>query len=264
MATIAMPRDSRDEAFFLKSAIVMALVVVTGFSTQFALGRSTFASPLRVHLHAVVFMGWVAIYVTQNVLASRGSLALHRRLGWVATGWMIAMVVLGFVVTIAMVRNGTTPFFFQPVQFMVFDPMTVVTVAALTFAAVRLRRQTDWHRRLHYCAMALVMTPAFGRLLPMPFLIPFAFEATIMCALLVISVGMIRDKRRSGAVHPAWLWGAGTILGAVLLTEALAFGPLGVPLYRAVTAGTPGAAVMPNAFPPRPAGPLRTGRAPAI
>jgi uncharacterized membrane protein len=111
MATHAYtaPTTGNDDRFFVKAAIAMALVVVVGFSTQLAMGRSTFASPLHVHLHAVVFMGWVVIYVTQTALVASGSLALHRRLGWIATGWMMAMVVLGFVVTLSMVRRGRRP-----------------------------------------------------------------------------------------------------------------------------------------------------------
>ena len=46
-----------DDRFFLITAFAMAAVVVAGFSMQLAMGRSSFASPLRVHSHAVVFMG---------------------------------------------------------------------------------------------------------------------------------------------------------------------------------------------------------------
>jgi len=66
MATLAQtPRAPTvgDERFFLRGAIVMTLVIIAGFSLQLAMGRSTFASPLRVHAHAIVFMGWVGIYL---------------------------------------------------------------------------------------------------------------------------------------------------------------------------------------------------------
>jgi len=100
-----------DERFFLRSAILMAAIIVAGFTFQLAMGRSTFASPLRVHAHAVLFMGWVAIYLTQNALVATGRTGLHRRLGWLAAGWAVAMVVSGFVVTVAMARGGTVPSF---------------------------------------------------------------------------------------------------------------------------------------------------------
>ena len=253
-----------DDRFFRVTAFAMAIAIVLGFSFQLAMGRSSFASPLRVHLHAVVFMGWVAIYVTQAVLATTGSVALHRRLGWISTGWIALMVLMGCWVTVAMVRQGTVPFFFTPLQFLVFDPLAVLTFAALVAAGIANRHRTEWHRRLNYCGMSLLLGPAFGRLLPMPFLIPWAYEATLIAVLIFPVIGVFADLRRSGQVHPAWLWGIATIIGSTLLVEAIAFGPLGVPLYDAVTAGSPGATIAPLEFPPPPDTPLRTGRPASI
>jgi hypothetical protein len=262
MTTLAqsMPRTRSDDRFFLNTALLMAAIIVAGFSLQLAMGRSSFASPLRVHLHAVVMFGWVVLFVTQNALVSSGSLALHRRLGWIGAAWVVAMVVMGFVVTIAIVRNGNVPFFFTPVQFLVFDPVALLTFAGLTAAAIVNRRATDWHRRLHICGTAVLLGPAFGRLMPMPLLQPFAYEATTV-AILLFLLGVMLADRNDGRVHPAWFWGIGVIVGStVLLTEALTYGPLAQPIYDAVVAGSPGAAVDPYAFPPPPSAPLITGR----
>lgn len=248
----AAPSMRSDDRFFVVTALAMALVVMVGFSTQLAMGRSSFSSPLHVHLHAVVFMGWVAIYVTQTMLAARGTLPLHRQLGWIAAGWMVAMVVLGTLATVLLVRRGGVPFFFTPLQFLIFDPISILTVAGLTVAAILKRRETDWHRRLHYCGMALLLGPAFGRLLPMPFLIPWAFEATLPAVLIFPVIGAIADLRRSGSIHRAWFWGIGTIVGSVLLTNAILVSPLAQPIYRAVTAGSPGALIAPLEYPPSP------------
>jgi hypothetical protein len=249
-----------DERFFLRAALVMALFVVAGFSFQLAMGRSTFASPPRVHAHAIAFMGWVAIYVAQNVLVATDRIALHRRLGWIAAAWMVPMIVLGCLVTVAMVRAGHVPFFFRPLQFLVFDPMTLFAFVGLTIAAIVMRRRTEWHRRLHFCGMSMLLGPAFGRLLPMPLLQPWAWEVDLAVCLLFPVVGMWSDIRRSGRAHPAWRWGLGTMLAALVLTEAITYSPIGAALYRAVTAGSPGAAVAPLDFAPPPAGPLMTGR----
>ena len=155
---------------------------------------------------------------------------------------------------------GTVPFFFQPLQFLVFDPIAVLTFGGLTAAAILLRRRTEWHRRLHFCGMAILLAPAFGRLLPMPLLQPWAWESAFAVTLLFPLTGAWLDARRSGRVHPAWTWGIATMIASFLLTEALAYGPLGITIYEAVTAGSPGAEVAPLAFPPPPEGPLVTGR----
>jgi len=263
MATLAeRPPASAigDERFFLRAAIVMALVIVAGFSTQLAMGRSTFASPVRVHVHAVLFMGWMVIYLLQNALVATNRTYLHRRLGWIGAAWILPMVVMGFVVTVAMVRNGTTPFFFRPLQFLVFDPVTVLTFAGLSGAAIVMRRRTEWHRRLHFCGMSMLLGPAFGRLLPLPLFQPWAWEATFAVTLLFPIAGIWSDVRRRGRAHPAWRWGMAAMLGGFILTEAITYSPIGTAIYRAVTDGSPGAAVAPLEFAPPPAGPLMTGR----
>lgn len=258
MATVSYGSPApagRDEGFFLRGAGVMALLIVAGFSVQLAMGRSSFSSPPLVHAHAIVFMGWVTIYLLQNVFAATGRMTLHRRLGWVAAAWIIPMLVLGFAVTIAIVRRGGVPFFFRPLQFLVFDPVTLLTFAGLTTAAILMRRRTDWHRRLHFCAMSILLGPGFGRLLPMPLLAPWAWEAILAVCLIFPLVGMWADKRRSGRVHPAWLWGVAAMIGCLLLTEAITYSPVGDAIYRSVVAGTPGEAVAPLAFAPPPGPP---------
>jgi hypothetical protein len=263
MTTVAdrLPTSAgRDDGFFLGGAIAMTLVIVAGFSVQLAMGRSSFAAPPLVHAHAVVFMGWVFIYLLQNTFVATDRMALHRRLGWVAAAWMIPMLVLGCAVTFEMVRRGHVPFFFRPLQFLIFDPVSLFTFAGLTVAAILLRRQTDWHRRLHFCAMAMLLGPGFGRLLPMPMIAPWAWEATFAASLIFPAAGMAADLRRNGRVHPAWGWGVAAMLGAVLLTEAITYSPAGGAIYQAVVAGSAGAAVPPLDFPPPPAGPQITGR----
>lgn len=243
---------SSDDRFFVRGAIIMALTIIAAFSFQRAMGRSTFDAPPLVHAHAIIFMGWVVIYLTQNLLVGSGRVDIHRKLGWIAVGWIFPMVLLGCLVTLAMLRRGQVPFFFRPLQFLVFDPMTLFFFAGLTLSAVAMRRQTDWHRRLHFCGMSLLLGPAFGRLLPMPLLQPWAWEAAFVPCLLFPVAGVVADLRRRGAVHPAWRYGIGAMLACFVLTEAITYSPVGTALYRLVTVGSPGATVAPLAFAPAP------------
>jgi hypothetical protein len=228
----------RDERFFFISAVVMALILVAGFSMQLAAGRSTFASPLRFHLHAAVFFGWAALYVLQSALVARGSLALHRRLGWLATVWIPVMLVSGLLMTIAGVRSGRTPPFFQPAYFLTMNSLHLLAFAGLVTAAIVQRRHTQWHRRLMFCAMAFLLGPGFGRLLPMPLLIPWTGIAAIAPVFLFPLVGAIRDWKRDGRVHPAWKWGMGAMLATLVLIELLGTRGPGLAYYDAVTHGT--------------------------
>lgn len=259
MAAIAEPLPSfsksrDDRGFFVGGAIAMAVTIAAGFSLQLAMGRSSFGAPPLIHAHAIAFMGWVVIYLTQNILVASGNVALHRRLGWLAAGWVILMVVLGCAVTAFDIRFGRVPFFFRPLQFLVFDPLTLIGFAGLTYAAIALRRRTDWHRRLHFSGMAMLVGPAFGRLLPMPLLAPWAWEATFAACLVFPLAGMISDLRRSGRIHPAWLCGLAVTFGVLIGTEVITYSPVGAALYDAVAAGSKGATIAPLGFghPPGP------------
>jgi hypothetical protein len=247
-ANDAMQVRARDSRFFEVSAILMALILAGGFSLQLAMGRSTFGAPLFVHVHGVIFFGWVLLYVAQTFLGTRGPIALHRRLGWLAAGWVAAMVVAGFAVIIWRIQAAQAPFFFRPQHFLIANPLVVLLFSGLTSAAVAMRKRSDWHRRLHLCAMAALLGPGFGRLLPMPLMIPWAYQIAMVCGLMFPIAGMIRDMVRNGRVHRAWWWGIGTILAVMAGTEAIVYSPLGDAIYSWVTAGTPGATVAPLEF----------------
>lgn len=242
------------DRFFLVSGIAMAAIIFVGFTVQVALGRSTFAVPPLYHLHALVFMGWVVLYLAQTWLATLGPMAWHRPLGWIAAAWLVPMAVLGPALTIDRVQSGRVPFFFEPQHFLFANPMTMVVFIGLTIAAIIERRRTDWHRRLHLCGMASLLGPGLGRLLPLPFMEPFAFQASTLAGLAFPIAGMVADKRRSGRVHAAWWWGVAAILAAVVVTEGLARSPVGDAIYAATVAGTPGEGVAPMDFVPRPPG----------
>jgi hypothetical protein len=254
MATLAerTRAPATDDRFFLTMSIAMALVLVAGFSLQLAAGRSSFGAPPLVHAHAITFFGWVVLYVIQNILVTIKRPDLHRTLGWIGAGWMVVMVILGTAVTLAMVRRGGVPFFFTPSFFLIMDPLSIYSFAGLTTAAIILRKKTEWHRRLHLCGMATLTGPGFGRLLPMPFLIPWAGWAVFAAIMIFPLIGVIADLRRTGGVHRAWVWGIGVMVAVQIAMPLIAHSPLGAAIYKGVTAGSPGAAIDPMVYPPFP------------
>jgi len=77
LASAAAPTIRSDHKFFLIMACAMAAVIVAGFGLNLAMGRSNFGLPLLYHVHAFVFFGWVALYLTQNVLVANGYTVLR-------------------------------------------------------------------------------------------------------------------------------------------------------------------------------------------
>ncbi|KQM17161.1 hypothetical protein ASE73_09235 [Sphingomonas sp. Leaf24] len=254
MATVAPASRARtdEHRFFLLSALAMAFVLIAGFSTSLLAGRSSFGLPAIYHVHAGVFIGWIALYVTQNALVAGQALRWHRRLGWLALLWLPVMVALAITVTVYSARDHGGPPVFDVNSFLIGNSVGVLTFAALAGAAITLRRRSDWHRRLMFCSMAAITGPGFGRLLPMPFLIPWGWWVAALIAPSIFPViGMIADRRRSGRVHPAWFWGWGFFTAMFLLAELFAYSRWGLALTDAVIAGTPGAARPMAAFFPR-------------
>ncbi len=251
-ATARLRGGSADHRFFLVMALVMAGIIAAGFSMQLAMGRSTFRAPAMLHVHAGIFFGWTALYVLQTALVDRGSIGLHRRLGWVGAGWAMLVVALGIYMTVMMVRRGAAPFFFQPSYFLFMNALTVLGFGGLTAAAVVLRRRTAWHRRLMMGGTAILTGPAFGRLMPMPLLIPWAGWAVFVAVMLLPLAGAIADRRRRGKVHPAWWWVMATIAAIQVLIGLVAGSAPGLAIYDAVVAGGAGARVPPLAYPAPP------------
>lgn len=238
--------------FFRTLAVVMAITIVAGFSLQFMRGFSSLSARPLVHVHGIAFMGWVGLFVAQSVLATRGSVALHRTLGWIGAFWVIILVVLGVWISIDVVQRGIAPFFFQPQHFLIGNPLSAIVFAVLVFSAIWLRRRTDWHIRLQICALTAIMGPAFGRLLPMPLLIPCAFESAGIAGMIFAIAGMVRDRRLHGKVHPAWYWGLGAVIAVMPITWLLAGSAVGDALYAYITTGHPGQHVPGMAYPAPP------------
>lgn len=250
MATTFKIHADPERRFFQIMAWVMSLIIVAGFVTNLAMGRSTFDVPWQYHVHGVVFFGWVVIFLAQANFIAGGNVALHKRLGQLAYLWIPLMVVMGFTIMFVSMRRNGGPFFFDQNEFMVSNTLQLLVFAGLGFAALKARRHTGWHRRLMVCAMAILTGPGLGRLLPMPLMMPHAWRIMIVVTMIFPLVGAIADWRRSGKVHPAWLWGIAIVLGAQVLADLIAYSPLGVSLTEQVVAGTPGAERPMEAFMP--------------
>lgn len=226
MDAIAMPPrvTARENGFFLAMAVFIAVTVIGGFGSfalrgQVDLGRV----PYWVHVHGAVFVAWTLLFVAQAALVWRGTMALHRRLGWIAVGLGVAMVPLGLLTAGMAVRLGRVPPFFTPRIFMALSLLEIVAFMLLLTLAIRARRRTDWHRRLMICTLIAIIGPAFGRILPMALLGPWGGLAVLGMQLLYLGIAAAYDPISRRRVHPAY--GVGAL---VVIVEGVA-----VPLLAA-------------------------------
>ena len=244
MATISIPVgiDRGEARFFLTMAGVMAAIIVGGFSFNIVMGRSSFGLPWLVHFHAWVMMGWVTLYLTQNALIFRNNVALHRRLGWLSVAGIPLILVMGVLITRWSLQSHGGPPFFDQNQFLISNPLHLLGFAGLAASAIAVRRTTAWHRRLMYCAFAMLTGPGVGRLLPSPLLIPYAwYIAAVLPPVLFMLIGILADRRRYGRAHPAWFWGIATVIAVQIGADLIAYSDAGIAFTQQLLAGTPGA-----------------------
>ena len=204
----------------------MALVIVAGFSTTVPDDFThTPGLPLLLHIHGAVFTLWVLLFVAQPAFIARGSLKLHRQIGWVGAGLAAAMVTMGFAATLFAIRFHFVPSFFPTGVFLVMNCIGILVFAGLVAAGISLRRKADWHKRLMICATASILGPGVGRLMAMlnlGALTPlFIFALVDLFAI----AGAIYDLIERRRVHPAYFWGVGAIVLSEILIGPLAFAP---------------------------------------
>lgn len=256
MATTAAPQGGKTSApvegtrFFTIMAFVMSAIIIAGFSLNLAMGRSSFAAPWPYHVHGMIFMGWIGLYLAQHVTISSGNRALHVRLGQLAYLWIPLMVAAGMMIIVVSARTTGGPFFFAMNEFFVSNLIALLTFGGLALWALRARRYTGWHRRLMLVAMSILTGPGLGRLLPTPLFMPNAWTVLITLTFLFPLIGMLADLRRDGRVHPAYWWGMGINVGLFVLSMLLAYSPIGYALTEWIVAGTPGAERPMEAFLP--------------
>lgn len=244
---VADPRErsTGDARFFLVASAAMVATVVAGFTTLFLRGISTFAAPWPVHVHAVVFMGWVGFFMLQVWFACTGRVDLHRRFGPVGAVLMPVVVLVGAATLFRMLRNAAVPPFWSYSYFLVMNMVALIAFAILAIAALRLRRDTRWHRRLMFCGMAaLVITPV-NRLMPDALLAEHMSLVPAVAILLFPLAGIAADWRRERRVHAAWIWGLGALVIAGLTTEIVGRSQFAGSIVALVTAGSAGANVDP-------------------
>lgn len=237
MATLAQT-GTRERSFWQKITLGLAIFIVFGFAQFAARGFVNYgAVPIYVHLHGLMMVSWLALMVVQPTLVQRGNAALHRKLGWTGAVLAVLVIVVGSFVGIKSLQNGTQPPFFTQPYFLALTQVGVIAFGGLVAFAIVRRRETEWHRRLLVGAMIALMEPALGRLLPMPFIMPWGEWLALAIQLGVLAVVMRHDRKTMGRVHPATLIAALVITLHHCIVETLAI----MPFWQTLTARVVGA-----------------------
>ena len=155
---------------FFWMAVLLVAIVVSGFSVlAFSRPGGPLETPVYLHFHGAVFLGWYVLLAVQARLIGAGQAALHKRMGLASLALALAIVVVGyFVVRFALLKPGKMIAGRPAIMGCVFPVWDIIdfTIAyALGFAA---RANSAVHKRFLLSAAILMIDPAMARLILTP------------------------------------------------------------------------------------------------
>jgi hypothetical protein len=170
MSAQVMPRArSAPRRFYVLLSGIIAIIVFVGFwPTYFGpLLAGTVEKPPVIHVHATVYVGWLALFITQTVFAATGRTALHIKLGRIGIAYGVLVILMGIVVSFAMFAMRVRAGLLEEATRALMGPLVDMVVFAPLFAtAVYFRRKSELHKRLMIVATTALLIAAVGR---MPF-----------------------------------------------------------------------------------------------
>lgn len=207
-------------------AAAIVVTALAGFARTYFLRPFLPAStqPLAltplIHLHALLFTGWVLLLLAQGRLVATKRIRLHRRLGVAGAAMAGLMVVIGTLTALYGVVRGVAPFGIDPRRFMIVPLFSILLFVVFVIAGVRTRRDAQSHKRWMLLATIAILPPAIARWVLLLGLGPPVVFAVATLLLVPIVGWDLKTRRR---LHPVTLWG-----GLLLVVS----GPLRLALSR--------------------------------
>ena len=224
----ARPRADR-QAFLLFTALVW-LGILSGFGTDSFNHVRKFGLdyPWIVHLHAIVFVGYMVLFTTQVALVRNDRLDIHRKLGMAGAALALLMVVVG-PVTALVVDGGRYAATGETPEFLIVQFTDMLGFAGLTGAGLLLRKTPSAHKRLMLMGLLCISSAGFARFLNGFAAAPLGEGAvgTVVALylgsdLLLLGLGAY-DLFTRGRLHSAYV--AGLVWALLLQVTALALLP---------------------------------------
>jgi hypothetical protein len=224
------PRKSLDRFFYLGMALLVAAVVIFGFSHTIGgnLLHPDTPRPWILPIHAIVFSSWVALFITQSALVRASKVAVHRRLGIFGAALGGILPFLGVTTALVMqhwhdqgqVANDAG-------LSLPFNDMLTFSIAF--GLAICWRRRPEFHRRLMLIATCCLTGAAFARF-PESMVPDNAFYA---CVDLLVLLGILRDFVVTRRVHAVYRYGLPCMMASQAVAQYLMLAR--PPLWLAMT-----------------------------
>lgn len=228
--------------FFLGFLIVAMVAVGFGFlprlETIFSGEREW--PPFPVHVHAVLFYGWIGLLATQVLLVRTGNTRLHKRLGVGGLALAASMVLVGGWMAVTMagwhLERGSD----RALGFLAVPLIDLVIFSALISAAGLMRRDSATHKRLILLGTTQLLGAGFGRMdlyamPPTPWLPPVEMMVNLYGMLwIVMAVAILFDVVTRGRPHRVYLIAIPFMLALQFVSSSLLGWPGWKPLASSV------------------------------
>lgn len=224
--------------FYIVLAVLMLLLIFVGFWPSYygPLMRGAAEAPLLLHVHGVIYIGWMALLILQVTLAARGQIRTHRAVGTFGIGYGVLIWIVGVVVSFLApafnVRSGEWTVD-QAAAFMPIPLGDMVLFGGFFLAAVLYRGQPELHKRLMLLATMAILFAAAFRLQNAG--VPRSAAIVVWYVPLVIM--MAYDLVQRGRIHVLY-WIGAVVMGIALLRmpfgETEAWLRIGRPIVEAL------------------------------
>jgi hypothetical protein len=166
-AAAAIPRTAARRRLYVGLALLAAAIAAVGFwPTYFGpLVAGGVEKPVIIHFHAAVYVGWLALFLTQAILAATGRTASHLKLGRFAIGYGVLVIAAGLIAAFGMFAIRVRAGDMLAAQRSLLGPLLDMAVFAPVFAAaIYYRRKPEVHKRLMVLATTALLIAAVGRM----------------------------------------------------------------------------------------------------
>ncbi|ALO45647.1 hypothetical protein [Pseudohongiella spirulinae] len=197
-------RHKPERRFYMGVALALFMMVLVGFWPSYfsLIFGEPVARPLIMHVHGVIFTGWMLLLLLQVGLVAMGRVDLHRNVGTFGIAYGIAVLLLGvavsFIAPALHVQSGNWSLD-QAAGFLIFPLGDMILFAGFFGAAVVRRSQREAHKRL---MLAATIALAFAAVARMEIQAPWLFFFVWVSPLLA---GMAFDLYRRRHVHRVYL-----------------------------------------------------------
>jgi len=155
-------RRTSEHLFFTGIALLLLSYVLLGFWQSY-IGAGGMLAPLPsllVHVHAVLFVGWVLLLGVQIAMVATGRVSIHRQIGGIMGWWAAMMILVGPVTVVMALRRSNSGV--GAAAFAGDLAQTVVFLVLIGRGFVR-RKNAPEHKRLMALGTAALMGPAIVR-----------------------------------------------------------------------------------------------------